>query len=133
MALAGLIIGYVTLGLAVGAISAIAIFAHGDTATQGVQSAREVDRELVRIARLDGTSPRSTTVVTRAIDLNCCISYASLGGSGVRVVGATDTEFARARWRLQIEVEGEPGSDSACLTVPDRTFASDSDVRGGQC
>ena len=133
MALAGLIVGYVTLALGVAFVALLTVFAHGDSAAQGVQTAREVDREIVRIARLDGASPRSATLVARAVDLNCCISHVSLGGSGVRAVGATDTEFARARWRLQIEVDGEPGWDFACLTVPDRPFASDRDVRGGRC
>ncbi len=131
MALAGLIIGYVTLGLAVIAIGAIAIFADNfDGRTEVVNHARDVNIQIVRLARLRSVSPRDRAVIVQGFAAECCEREVTLGTSGVLLRGATNNDLERVGWRL--DVDGYDGYH-ACLTVPDLPFASDRDVRAGRC
>ena len=131
MALAGVIIGYVTLALGVVAISAIAIFADTfDGRTEVVNHARDVDVQIVRLARLRSVSPRDGAVIVQAFAGECCEREVTLGSTGVLLRSATTSDLERVGWRL--DVDGFSG-DHACLTVPDRPFARDRDVRGGRC
>jgi hypothetical protein len=131
LALAGLIIGYVCLGIAALVIGFIIVLAavvdHSDA---GVDHARDVDAQIVTIARLRGTTPRSRAVIDQAFNSTCCVRNVTLGSTGVRRPGATDAELASVHWRL--DIEGVFGGH-VCLTVPSGLVASDGDVRKGRC
>ncbi len=139
LALAGLIIGYVTLGLAIVAVGAFVTFVRfADNDVGAVATARHLDEQIVAVAELEGSSPRTAAVIRRALRSGCCgVQYASvtLGGSGVDVRGTTDTELERVGWRLQIEdpYRGASGSGVACLTVPTTSARSSRDVVSGRC
>ncbi len=131
LALAGLIIGYASIGLGVVVISAVFLLARGvDSTNVVVDHARDVDVQIVRIARLRGTTPRSRAVIDQAFNSTCCVRNVTLGRTGVRRPGATEAELARVNWRL--DIEGVFGGH-ACLTVPSNLVASDRDVTSGRC
>lgn len=131
MALAGLIIGYVTLALGVIVFGAIAIFAnYVNGQTEVDNHARDVGVQIVRLARLRNVSPRNRAVVVLGFNGECCERAVTLGSTGVLLGSATTSDLERVGWRL--DVDGYDGYH-ACLTVPDRAVASDRDVRGGRC
>ena len=100
LALAGLIIGYATLGVAVIAIGALAVFANFSNGNdEAVSTARDLDRQIGAVAALEGSVLRSESVIRRALRSACCdAQYArsTLGTTGVDARGATDVG-ARAR------------------------------------
>lgn len=131
LALAGLIIGYASLAIGAVVFGGLILFATTvRSADSVVDHARDVDLQIVRVARLLGTTPRSRTVINQAFDSSCCVHNVTLGRTGVRRAGATDAELARVNWRL--DIEGVFGGH-ACLTVPTSLVAADSDVTSGRC
>ncbi len=139
MALAGLIIGYVCLGLAVAVIGSIIVLtAVVDHASAGVDYARSVDREIVRIARFRGTPPRDRSTILQAFGSTCCGGGVTLGStmipffgaSGHAARGVTNDDLARVGWRLDIS---GPFDRHACLTVPSEPVTHVSDVSSGRC
>ena len=139
LALAGLIIGYATLGLAVIAIGSLAVFATFSSGNDdAVSTARDLDRQIGAVAALQGSVPRSESVIRRALRSACCdAQYArsTLGTTGVDARGATNVEFERVGWRIQVEAPYAGGSAAgvACLTVPKLVTDPPRDVAAGTC
>lgn len=135
LALAGLIIGYVTLGLAVLAIVAIAVFANTfDGQSAAVSDARDLERQIVRLAALRGVSPRDRDVVVRVAEATWggegSGSNVTLGSTGVPVGAATSGDLARVGWRLDVTWSS---SEHACLTVPSTLRIRSHEVVAGRC
>lgn len=135
LALAGLIIGYVTLGLGILAIVALAVFAHtfnGEAAA--VSNARDIERQIVRLASVRGVSPRDREVVVRVAQGTCCGeasgSNVTLGSTGVPVGVATSADLEHVGWRIDVTW---PSSEHACLTVPRTAQIRSHDVVAGRC
>ena len=130
LALAGLIIGYVSLALGAVAVAAIIVLAatfNGETAA--VDHARDIDNQIVAVAVLRGVSPRDPVVIRRAVAAECCERGVTLGASGVNLDGATMQELRDVGWRLDVE---SLSGDHACLTVP-AEVPRDRDVVAGRC
>ena len=137
MALAGLIIGYATLALAIvgfGALIAFGIFASHDNGTARSE-ARDLEHRIVAVSQLRGAPTRDARVLARALPGDCCFAHFTLGASGVDAHGATKPELDRVGWRIQVEAPygGEPASGSACLTIPTSGVVRVHDVRSGRC
>ena len=139
LALAGLIIGYATFGLAVIAVGSLAVFANFSSGNDdAVSTARDLDRQIGAVAALEGSMPRSASVIRRALRSACCDSgYArsTLGETGVDARGATDAEYESVGWRIQVEAPyaGEPAAGFACLTVPEFVTDPPRNVAAGRC
>lgn len=135
LALAGLIIGYVTLGLAVAAIVAIAVLASTfDGQSAAVSDARDLERQIVRLAALRGVSPRDRDVVVRVAEATWggegAGSNVTLGSTGVPVGVATSGDLVRVGWQLDVTWSS---SAHACLTVPKTLRIRSHDVVAGRC
>jgi|GEM_PF-6466613 hypothetical protein len=135
LALAGLIVGYVTLALGILAIVALAVFAHtfnGEAAA--VSDGRSIEHQMVRLAALRGVSPRDRDVVVRVAEDTCCGeasgSNVTLGSTGVPIHAATAGDLARVGWRIDITWSS---SEHACLTVPKTLRIRSHDVVAGRC
>ena len=135
LALAGLIIGYVSLalfGLGIGAVLLLATTYDGTA--EAVSSARDGEQRIVRLAALRGVPPRDRDVVVHAAPPQCCgeagSSDVTLGSTGVDVRSATLEDLDRVAWRLNFEwASGE----DACLTVPRTGRVHSRDVVRGRC
>ena len=132
---AGLIIGYATLGLAVVAIGAIALFANTfDGRAAAVDDARNLERRIVRLAELRNVVPRDRGVVVDAVRGSYggegSVADVTLGSTGIGVAAATTADLDRVGWQLDVTWTT---NDHACLTVPASARLDARDVVGGRC
>ena len=135
LAIAGLIIGYATLGLGILAIVAIAVFANTfDSQAAAVSDARDIEHQIVRLASVRGVSPRNRDVVVRVAEATCCGeasgSNVTLGSTRVPVGVATAADLERVGWRIDVTWSS---SEHACLTVPRTVHIRSHDVVAGRC
>jgi uncharacterized membrane protein len=126
-ALAGLILGYVGLVLAVLGAAAFAVFVFafsGDVAERAARNdARDFGREIVREAALTGRQPRDpgllNLVYTQQHDLSsgCCHDDDIRLADGTPIGAATRLDWLRVRWRIEVS-RTIIYTGYACLTVP---------------
>jgi hypothetical protein len=121
MALAGVIVGYVGLGVGVLAVAAVIALAVASSGGDARHEARALAQRIDAVALARGTSPRDALVVHRAVRGGGCefdsCAWVTVGATGRRAGGAYPEELEAAGWRLQVA----DGDDRACLTVPPAT------------
>jgi hypothetical protein len=131
LALAGLIIGYIGVAftvLAVVAIVAISVFAaNGDH--RAANDAWGLDKRIVSVARTRKETPRSATVVNKALYGDDASWDAGMPGTDDDPAASDTSDFAATAWRLT--VHGDTGD--ACLTIPSTPTARRSDITEGEC
>ena len=135
LALAGLILGYATLGLAVVGFGALALFANSfDGRGAAVSDARDLEGRIVSLAKLRNVVPRDRGVVIGAVRGSFggegSVADVTLGATGIGVAAATTADLDRVGWRLDVTWSS---SDHACLTVPASLRIDARDVVGGRC
>jgi len=122
MALAGIIVGYATIALVVGAIAIIGIVGgfDGDPGTDS--SALRLADNIAYTADTIGSTPRDARVVHLAIRSGRFPDDSVLVGStDLEAVDATDGELAAQGWRLEVH-NGTFGT--ACLWLSHATTAT---------
>jgi hypothetical protein len=128
LAKAGLILGYVGLGLMVAGFVAFAVFALVFTGPiaqdEARDDAREFGRSIVREASFSGASPRNPGVIYEvyriertAFSGSCCVDTRIRLADGTAVEDATRADYERSNWRLEF-TKTVFRTRSACLTVP---------------
>jgi hypothetical protein len=115
MALAGLIIGYVTVVLWIAGVAIFAVAAVNQT-NKANDSAKALARSIDQTAVSNGASTRNAGVIRIAIPrAGLAAGDVKVGNTDVDAVEATNAELADAGWRLEIH-RGLLGQ--SCLTVP---------------
>ena len=135
LALAGLIIGYASIGLVVVGIGALALLGNSfDGRGAAVSDARDLEARIVSLAKLRNVVPRDRGVVIGAARGNVggegSVTDVTLGSTGIGVAAATTADLDRVGWRLDVTWSS---SDHACLTVPDSGRIDARDVVSGRC
>jgi hypothetical protein len=125
MAVAGLVVGYVTVALvllATVAIGAIFLTAQDRSTDHAVDSARDLGAQIQSVARREEVPPRSTRAVRLAVrESGIDLDEVSVGFFGGSPMTATRRQLANEGWHLYI-TSGVSGA--ACLTVPTTTSGS---------
>jgi hypothetical protein len=126
-ALAGLILGYVGLGLMVLGIAGFAIFVFGFSGTIAENEvrdhARDFGRAIVREAIVAERPPRDPSLLRlvyvsqRGFNGSCCDDNHIRLADGTPVENATAVDWQRAGWRLEFS-QTVFYTRHACLTVP---------------
>jgi hypothetical protein len=139
LALAGLILGYVGLVLAVLGAAALVVFVFAfsdDVAARAARDdARDFGRQIVREAAIEDRQPRDPDLIrlvyVRQHDLSsgCCHDDDIRLADGTRVGEATRLDWLRVRWRIEFS-RSIIYTGYACLTVPSRAFESPAVVEG---
>jgi hypothetical protein len=132
LAIAGLVVGYVGIAAAVAFILTVVVFGPSFGPNFAHDDARSFERRVVAYAQLTGTAPRDPRAIQRALPHDCC-SRPTIADTGISVKGASTFELTRAGWRIQFGYSGEPGTDFACLTIPEGTTIRRTDIRDGRC
>lgn len=124
MALAGLILGYLGVGLfvlLVGGLLVLGFGFSGDVAQHNArQYAQQFGREIVREAEVNGTSPRDASLLVRAYasERDCCQEVNVRLADGTFFEDATNDDWERVGWRIDSQ-NTVFGTKHACLTVPE--------------
>ncbi len=139
LALAGLILGYIGLVLAVLGAAAFAVFVFafsGDVAERAARDdARDFGNQLVREAVLANRQPRDPDLIravyTQQHDLSsgCCHDDDILLADGSTIGAATGLDWLRVSWRIEFS-RSIIYTGYACLTIPARTLESPAVVDG---
>ena len=134
LALAGLVTGYVGLGLVVAFAAVIGVvlavlISRGDSSA--ADSARRLDRGIVELAVARNANPRNAVVIRRELDHWSRFDgdEVTVGSTGRNAAGANDAELNASGWRLN--VSGDFGE--ACLAVPGVAISRSRDVTEGSC
>ena len=115
MALAGLIIGYVTIVLWIAGIAIFAVTAVSQT-NKANDSAKALARSIDQTAVSNGASTRSAGVIRTAVPrAGLSDNDVKVGDTDIDAVDATNADLADAGWKLEIH-RGLLGQ--SCLTVP---------------